>query len=337
MKIRISNSISFIVAALMVLSIIPSCSFASETGTEINSINQTHDLKFRPAFGFLGNTAGGNFTDAKTLILDSISKRIAELQSLYTDVSKASNTSDLKEVLSSHWQANECIGSDRMKIRHGRMHIGPFGINGFNLKLIENVTDENFTAVQTEMLSSLQNMTVMLKDRQTKLAEVEQNNRTQELNEKLNERINKLQNLSTEVSKASTAAELKEVVLTYMQIQAVDLVDKEMEHLQAKVSESKNTSDGNNKSDGNKSDEQISSRITELTTLKESINGARSLGDLKTIISSSRGIPGPKENMMHHKGYGRCGCNMDRPGRIQGYSINNRADNMPYKSTDNKV
>lgn len=321
MKIKILNSISFIVAALMVLSIIPSCSFASENGTETNSINQKQDLKFSPAFGFLGKTAGENFTDTKALILDSISKRIAELQSLYTDVSKASNASDLKEVLSSHRQANECIGSDRMKMRHGRMHIGPCGINGFNLQLVENVTDENFTAVQTEMLSSLQNMTVMLKDRQTRLTEVEQNNRTQEINEKFNERINKLQNLSTEVSKASTAAELKEVVFTYMQTQAIDLIDREIEHLQAKVSENKNTSDENNKSDGNKSDgnksEQISSRITELTALKENINGARSLEDLKTIMSSSRGIFGPKENMTHHKGYGRSGCHMDRPGRIQ--------------------
>ncbi len=165
-------------------------------------------------------------------------------------------------------------------------------------------------------------MTVMLKDRQTRLAEVEQNNRTQEINEKLNERINKLQNLSTEVSKASTAAELKEVAFTYMQTQAIDLIDREIEHPQAKVSENKNTSDENNKSDGNKSvgdksDEQISSRITELIALKESINGARSLENLKTIMSSSRGIFGPKENMTHHKGYGRSGCHMNRPGRIQ--------------------
>jgi DNA repair exonuclease SbcCD ATPase subunit len=113
------------------------------------------------------------------------------------------------------------------------------------------------------------------------------------LPQKLNERINKLQNLSNEVSKASTAAKLKEVAFTYMETQAIDLIDREIEHLQVKVSENKNTSDENNKSDGNKSDEQISSRITELTAFKESINGARSLEDLRTIMSSSRGIFGP--------------------------------------------
>ena len=48
------------------------------------------------------NITEENFTDVQADILDSISKKITELQSLYTDVSKVSNASDLQEVLSSH-------------------------------------------------------------------------------------------------------------------------------------------------------------------------------------------------------------------------------------------
>lgn len=332
MKIRPLNSISLILAMLTVLSV-SSYAFASENGTGANSMNQTPDLKFGLSSGFSGNTTGENFTDVKAFILNSISKRITELQSLYTDVSKASNESDLKEVLLSHRQANQYIGPERLGMRHGRMNIGSCGANGFYLNQVENVTDENFTAVKIEMLSSLQNSIVILKDKQTRLVEVEQNNRTQELNETLNERINKLQNLSTEVSKASTASELKEVVFKYMQTQAVDLIDREIKYLQAKVSESKNESNGNNTSNGNKSIEQINSRIAELTTLKENINGAKSLDDLKKIISSSRGISGPKENMMHHKGYGRYGCHVDRYSRIQSSNFNNSANNTTYNGT----
>ena len=45
------------------------------------------------------------------------------------------------------------------------------------------------------------------------------------------------------MSEASTAAELQEVVFTYMQTQAVDALEKKIEHLQAKVNESENTSE----------------------------------------------------------------------------------------------
>jgi hypothetical protein len=299
MRLKSLNSISRVAVVLMILSIIPSCAFASENGTQTNSTNQAYDLKFGHASGLLGSITGENFTDVKAFILDSISKRIAELQSLYTDVSKASNVSDLQEVFSNHRQANECKGPDGMNIGFGRMHRGSCGINGFNLDRIDNLTEENFTGVQTEMLNSLQNMTSALKYRQTKLVEAGMDNRTEELNA----RINELQNLSTELSKASTATELKEVVFTYTQTKAVDSIDKEIEHLQAKVNESQNT--GN----GNITDEQLSSRITELTALKENINKAESLEDLKNVMASSKDLfrIGARENIMHHRGHGRCG------------------------------
>lgn len=61
------------------------------------------------------------------------------------------------------------------------------------------------------------------------------------------------------MSEASTAAELQEVVFIYIKTQAVDLLEKKVERLQVKVKDSENTSD------------QISSRITELTSLIEDL------------------------------------------------------------------
>jgi hypothetical protein len=291
MRIKSLNSISRVLMVLIILSIIPSCAFASENN---------------PTLGPAGKITEENFTDIQANILDSISKQITELQNFYANVSKASNASDLQEVLSSHMPANECMGRDGRGMRPRQMHMehNGIGMNGlFGIYMVENVTDENFTAVQTEMLGSLQNMTDVIKDQQNHTEVGQDNNRTEELNN----RITELQNLSTEVSKASNGAELKEVVFTHMQTQAVNSVDKKIEHLQAKVNERENTS-------GNTSD--LSSRITELTTLKEKINGAESLEDLKTIMSSDYGIFGLREDMMHHGEHGVCGCRMDRQTRV---------------------
>lgn len=118
----------------MVLSI-PSFAFVSENRTETNSMNQTQNLKFGLTSGFLGNISGENFTDVKAFMLDSISKRITELQSLYTDVSKTSNASDLKEVLVNYRQANERIGLHSMGMRPGRMNSGPCETYRFSMKI----------------------------------------------------------------------------------------------------------------------------------------------------------------------------------------------------------
>ncbi|RPJ78042.1 MAG: hypothetical protein EHM20_04885 [Alphaproteobacteria bacterium] len=310
-------SISLIAVVLMALSIIPSCAFASEG----NLPNRMCEMRFGPG----GNVTEENFTEVQTSILDSISKQITELQSFYTNVSEASNASDLQEVLSSHRQANECMGPGRMNMGHGKMNmghgkmnmghgkmnIGPLGMNGFKLSLVENVTDENFTAVQTEILGSLQSITDMLKDQQNHTEAAQDNNRTEELNK----RITEIQNLSIEVSDASTAAELQEVVFTYMQTQAVDSIEKKIEHLQAKVSENESTSGKTT---------ELSSRITELTTLKEKISGAESIEDLKTIVSSYNGTLGMRKDLMRHGGHGSWGCHMDRQGRMS--STDNSTD-----------
>ena len=69
MKIKPLISISRIAVVLIVLSVIPSCAFASENGTQTNSTNQTYDLKFDHAFGLLGKISEENFADVQAGIL----------------------------------------------------------------------------------------------------------------------------------------------------------------------------------------------------------------------------------------------------------------------------
>lgn len=269
MKIKQLKSISRILGVLMIVCIIPSCALASEN----NKLHPHSDAGFGPA----GNVTAENFTSVQTSILDSISKQISELQSFYTNVSEASNATELQEVLADHRPQNDCMESAGMH-KDIRMNKGPVGINDFDLDKIANVTDDNFTDVQTEIVSSLGNMTDRLNDQLNDTNITQDSNRTEEINE----RISKLQNLSSEVSGASTAAELKEVVLTYMKTQTVDSIEKEIEHIQARVNDTNNTCENTT---------QLSSRITELTTLKEKISGAESLEDLKSIMSSNNTPP----------------------------------------------
>jgi hypothetical protein len=316
------KSISLFAVMLMVLCIIPSGTFASEN----NAPGQ-----ICPA----DNITEENFTNTQANILDSISERIAELQSFYTNVSEASNASDLQEVLSSHrpecrghdGMNMECRGPDEMNIGSCETHMGPGGMQGlFDLDMVENVTDENFTDVQTEIVASLGNMTTMLETKQTNLTEAGEDERAAELGE----RISDLQNLSTDVSAASTATELQEVVFTYMQTRAVSSLEKEIEHLEAKVSESENTSDSN-------MSDELNSRITEISAMIEDVNGAESLAALKEIMSSSRGMPGMESGMgsrecpMHHGGYGGCDCPIDFPDQ------DNSTDNSTDNNTDNST
>ena len=303
MTIKALKSISRFAVVLIVLSIIPSGAFASENGTQTNSTDPMYNLRSGPA----GNITEENFTDVQANILDSISKKIAELQSFYSEVSGVSNASDLQKVLSSHRQANECMGPDGMNRSPGEMHMGPGRMPGlFGLDQIENVTDDNFTDVQTEIVASLENMTERLEAEQTNLTEAGDEDRTEELSE----RISDLQNLSTNVSEASTAAELQEVIFTYEHAQALNSLEKKIELIKARVNES-----------GNTSDEQFSSRITELTALMEDLKGAKSFEDLREIMHSSRERGMYIEDPMRHRGCGPMG-----PGRMQDNSTDNSTE-----------
>ncbi len=277
LKTRALNSISRFAVVMIVLCILPSGVFASEN---------------KPAFTPAENVTEENFVDVQAEMLDSISEQIAELQSFYSNVSEASDASELQEVLSRNMPAN---GRGP-----GGMSQGLCGMPGlFGFVQIENVTDDNYTEVQAEMVDALGNMTEMLSSQL-------ENTTDENMTEMLNEQITELDTLSSEISAASSAEELQNVVFNYVQTQAVDSLEMEIEHLEARVSESENTTDEN-------MSEDLSSRVTELNALIEDINGAESLEELMEIMSSSQGVPGMGVGgPMQH---GDCGCPMG-PGKM---------------------
>ncbi|WP_243684714.1 hypothetical protein [Methanosarcina barkeri] len=193
----------------------------------------------------------------------------------------------------------------------------------FNLDQVANVTDDNYTDVQTDIVSSIGNMTEMLNKQL-------ENNTDENRTEMINEQITELEDLSTNVSAASSATELQEVVLTHMKTQAVDSIEKEIEHIQAKVSESENITD-----DSGENVTELNDKITELTTLMDNINATESLEDLKEIMSSSQGMPGMGHGMDHGMDHGMCpdqnpmqrGGNFSMcPGRITENSTDNSTE-----------
>lgn len=206
-------------------------------------------------------------------MLDSISKRIAELQNLYSEVSKVSNASDLQNVLSRKRQEKEDLENDERNIESDEMQTEPEEGHEFCHILLENITDENFTDVQAVILDSIQYMAEESETAQTRLVEAGESGKAEELNEKITE----IRDLYAEVSEASTAAELKGVLLTYEQEKALDSIEKKIELLKARMNESENAND-----------EQLNSRITELTALIEDLKGAESFDELEKIMHSAR-------------------------------------------------
>jgi hypothetical protein len=282
-KTKALHSIYRFAAVMLVLCTLTSGAFALEN---------------KPAFTPAENITDENFADVQSEMLESINDQIAELQSFYTNVSEASDASELQEVLSSNMPAHGC-GPEGM-------NMGPGGMPGlFGFAQVENVTDENYTDVQAEMVDALGNMTEMLNSQLD-------NSTDDNMTEMLNEQITELEALSSEISAASSADELQDVVFTYVQTQAVESIEMEVEHLEEMASDSENTTNEN-------MSEDLSSRITELNALIEEINGAESLEDLMEIMSSSQGmgVGGPMQ-------HGGCGCPMG-PGK------------MPENSTDNST
>jgi DNA repair exonuclease SbcCD ATPase subunit len=323
MKKQAIKSVASFAVVLMVLSIIPSGALASENGTSSNQSNSTdygfgkmvpggmrhggagpdemHGMGFCPA----EKITEENFTVIQAGILDSITEKISELQNMYSNVSEASTAEELKEVLLAERQANA-------------EDMGPCEKGGFPGKMcvpclfeVENVTDDNFTEVQTEIVDSIGNMTDMLNGQL-------ENTTDENMTSMLNEQITELEELSADVSEASSAAELQEVILTYMKTQAVDPIEKEIEHIEARVSESENSTD-----DTDENVTELNDKITELTALIEDINAAESFDDLKEIMSSEmKSEKGPmlegRTSMQKGKGpmqqQGNCGRMPGCPG-----------------------
>lgn len=273
----------------MVLSIIPSVALASENGTSANLTNSTNDCgsgNMKPGgmrhagaehngihfmgYGPAENITEENFGEVRTTILDSITGRIAELQSMYANVSEVSDAEELQEVLLAERQVND-------------ERTGPYEKNGFPGRIcvpclckVENVTDDNLTDIQTEIVDSTGNITGML-------SEQLENTTDENMTAMLKEQITELEELSTDVSKASSAAELQEVVLTYVKTQAVESIDKEIEYVGARISEAR-ISENENSTHGNVT--ELNNKITEFTALIEDIEGAESFEELREIMSA---------------------------------------------------
>lgn len=287
MKKQAVKSVAGFAVVLMVLSIIPSGAIASENATyadQINSANGKGSGKMMSGgmrhwaegpdgmrgMGFCPaeNITEENFTEVQIEVLNSITEKIAELQSLYNNVSETSTAEELQEVLLAERQAN-AEGA------------GPCGKNGFPDKMcgpclfrVEDLTDENFTEVQTEIVDTLGNMTDMLNVQLEKSSD-------ENMTEMLKGQISEFQDLSASVSEASSASELQDVVLTYMKAQAVDSIEKEIEHLETGVSENENSGE-----DTAGEVTKLNDKITELTALKEDANAAESFDEFRELMSS---------------------------------------------------
>lgn len=256
--------ISRFVLMLVLLCIIPSGAFASVNNSTFSSIQ---------------NVTDENFTSIQNDLLFSISEQIAELQNLYQNVSEASNSSELQEVLSSYSSANGCepdgLNKQFCGVREGFCGASVY----FNLYQVENVTDYNYADVKPQIIDSLGNMTEMLKIEQINVAEAGDNNKAKNLEE----RIIALEYLSDNISATSDAAELHKVVLSYLKCQADDSIENEIELLEANVSDIEN-----NTYDINEDIIELTDKISQLTSQREKINGAESITDLKEIMASSQ-------------------------------------------------
>lgn len=286
MKKQALKSVASFAVVLMALSIIPSGVLASENGSSVNQTNSTDDgfgqmipgsmrhggagpdgmrgMGFCPA----ENVTEENFTETQANILDSITEKITELQNMYNNVSEATSADELKEVLLAERQEKaEGAGPCQKGGSPDKMGVPCF----FE---VENVTDDNFTEVQSEIVDSIGNVT-------DKLNEQLDNTTDENMTSMLNEQISELEDLSADVSGASSAAELQEVILTYMKTQAVDSIEKEIERIEARSSNSDNST-GN--ADENVT--ELEDKITELNALIEDINAAESFDELREIMSS---------------------------------------------------
>ncbi len=307
---KVVKSVASFAVVLMVLSIIPYSAFALENGANTNHKSSTNDHGFGKMMpggagpdemrgmgvGLAENITEENFADVQAEMLNSITEKISKLQSMYSNVSETATAEELQAVLSAERQAN----AERA---------GPGENNGFSGEMCGpglfeagNVTEDNFADAQTEMLDSLENMTEKLEEVQTRLTEAGDEDRAEELDEKITE----LQNISAEVSGASTAAELNEIIFAHLQTQAVDSLEKEIESLNARVTE-----------DGNTNDERLEERITEINALIADVEGAESLDELTEIMSSE---------MKDGKGQMQKGGRGNMPGRL-GSMQDNSTDN----------
>lgn len=287
-KTTVLNSICRFAAVMVVLCILPTGAFASEN---------------KPVFAPRQNITTENFATIQKEMLNSINEQITNLQGYYSNVSAASSASELQKVLANQRCADI---PDKMNMGSGKMP----GL--FDISKVENVTDDNYTDVQEEMVSNIGNMTERLNSQLD-------NTTDENMTTMLNERITNLENFSSKISSASSAEELKNVVFTQMQTQATDSLEMEIEHLENMETDTENTTNEN-------MSENLSIRLTELKNLLEDVKGADSLEDLQEVMSSSHIMfgmePGMGDGDMMHDG-GNCSMG---PGSMPKNNTENRTE-----------
>jgi hypothetical protein len=265
MGIKISRAFSCVLMMFIVLGIVPSFAFASEN-------NHTENVMY-------GNVTSGNFTDMKAMELDLLSKQISMLQSIYANVSNASNASELQQAMYTHMMMLS------PNTQMCRMNIGA----GFNLATVANVTYANFTDVQAGLLGSIQNMTATLRNQQNR----SEANNNSNMTAQIGDRITSLQNLSDQVSSTTNATELQGVVLTFAQTQLINSIGMKITTLQQIE---------NNMSANDTNTTMLDNKIANLTALEGDINNTTSIGDLMALISSFQPMLGIGDHqMMHHR------------------------------------
>ncbi|MGB9928487.1 MAG: hypothetical protein ACPK85_08790 [Methanosarcina sp.] len=218
---------SQLIVLFLIICIIPSGVSALESGTQVNSTYQTSGQLFDIKFVYRGNINEENFSTFKADILNTLNKQIIELQALYTAVNRTSNSSELEKVMANHslakdktWQGSMQTGSGTIYIKSGS---GPGKTHVFSYNL-ENITEANFKETRSKMLGSLENMTQGLEAEKKDFKAAGANEMAQELDSQITE----LQNLHTNVSKASNASELKNALTTHMQTEAFTHIEEEI-------------------------------------------------------------------------------------------------------------
>jgi hypothetical protein len=243
MERRVLKFASYFISLIIILCIIPSGAFASRDEPQINSTVQINSHSYSWKSGSGEDITEGNFNKTQINMLASINKQITQLQSLYMDIGKASNGSEVKKLLSSYKTA-------KFDQNYTEIYIGPVNIiissgkePGKMQTFIfrpENLTEENFKETRDKMLISIENIIQALEKQKADLKASGQ----ESLAEELNTQIIKLQALHTNISKTSDASELKKVLSNYVQFQAAEDVEKEMKSFEAKMGKNRDI-DGN--------------------------------------------------------------------------------------------
>jgi hypothetical protein len=221
----------------------------------------------------------GNFTDVKAKVLDMINKQIATLQGTSTNVTAATNMTELRKAMKgdrgNHGMKKMCNTEETCNTEEicntDRPHDVVIG-SGFNIETIINANDTTFSTVKTNLVETLQNITTILDNQKTTAAE---NNNTAKVTQ-ITEMLDATQELSTKVNDSTTTADLQDAVLIFLKSQIDNSIDNRIVIIQ--------DMENNTTANTTKLDDQIAN----LNAIKTSIDNATTLSDLKIIMDDNR-------------------------------------------------